>query len=117
MSEEIKQTDRVPSDSKIRSERIDSVVWGLFFIWVGIAVILDLGWSVGLIGAGVILLGEQLVRTLTGVKTQSFWIIAGILLIASGIWNIYDVSVSLFPVALIVIGLVILISSLKKHRR
>ena len=34
MPEEVKNTDKVPSDSKIRSERIDSVVWGLFFICI-----------------------------------------------------------------------------------
>jgi hypothetical protein len=117
MPDEIERTNDIQTDNKPRSDRIDSIVWGLFFIWIGVAVILDLGWSTGLIGAGIILLGEQLVRSLIGVKTQSFWIIAGILLIASGIWTIYEVSISLFPIALIIIGLVILISSFKKRNR
>jgi hypothetical protein len=37
--------------------RLDTAGWGLFFIWVGVAALADLGWGVGLMGVGLIILG------------------------------------------------------------
>jgi hypothetical protein len=36
---------------------LDAVGWGLFFIWIGIAFVADLGWGVGFIGFGLLILG------------------------------------------------------------
>jgi hypothetical protein len=39
------------------ARRLDSLGWGLFFIWIGIAFLADVGWGVGFIGVGIIILG------------------------------------------------------------
>ena len=39
------------------ARKLDAVGWGLFFIWVGIAFLADLGWGVGLVGVGVLGVG------------------------------------------------------------
>jgi hypothetical protein len=43
--------------------KLDAGGWGLFFIWIGIAVLTSLGWGATLFGIGVITLAGQMVRT------------------------------------------------------
>ncbi len=42
--------------------RLDAMGWGLFFVWMGIAVLADVGWGVGLLGVGLIILGGLVAR-------------------------------------------------------
>ena len=35
------------------AKTLESLGWALFFIWVGMALLLDVGWGVGLLGVGV----------------------------------------------------------------
>lgn len=46
-----------------RHREIDAIRWGVFFIWIGVAVLADLGWGVGLIGIGLIILAGFAART------------------------------------------------------
>jgi hypothetical protein len=39
--------------------KLDAVGWGLFFIWMGIAIHADVGWGVGFLGVGLIILGTR----------------------------------------------------------
>ena len=41
---------------------LDSLGWGLFFIWIGIAFLADVGWGVGCVGVGLIILGGLVAR-------------------------------------------------------
>lgn len=45
-----------------RARKYDTAGWALFFIWVGLAWMTDLGSGIGLLGIGVITLGGQAVR-------------------------------------------------------
>ena len=54
---ELKTAQRKKLDRKL-----DAAGWGLFFIWMGIAVLADVGWGVGLIGVGMIILGSLVAR-------------------------------------------------------
>ena len=45
-----------------RNRTLDAVCWGVFFIWIGVAILADLGWGVGLIGVGLIILGVLVAR-------------------------------------------------------
>ncbi len=56
-NQEIKNTQRKKLDRKL-----DALGWGLFFIWMGIAILADVGWGVGLIGIGLIILGGLVAR-------------------------------------------------------
>ena len=56
-NQEIKTTRR----SKLH-RKLDAVGCALFFIWIGIAILANVGWGVGLIGFGVIIIGLLLVK-------------------------------------------------------
>lgn len=92
--------------------RLDAGGWGLFFIWVGIALATNVGWGVALVGVGLITLGVQAARRLLGLDLDRFSVTVGGLFVAGGIWKIVDVSVELFPLLCIVAGLALLVSAL-----
>ncbi|UCE66189.1 MAG: hypothetical protein JSU85_15300 [Candidatus Zixiibacteriota bacterium] len=96
------------------ANRLDTIGWALFFIWVGIAFLLDFGFGIGLVGIGVITLGVQIARTRHGLKTETFWIIIGILFILGGLWQLFEPDIPIIPILLIVAGLIVLLSVMRK---
>jgi hypothetical protein len=94
--------------------RIEAVAWGLFFIWVGIAFLSNLGDGVGLLGIGIITLGAQIARSYYNLVLETFWLIVGICFALGGIWEFMDPAVALVPVLLIVAGAALLYSVLNK---
>ena len=91
-----------------RGSRFDAAGWALFFIWVGVAWLADLGWGIGLLGVAAITLGMQAIRKMSGVPVEGFWIIVGLGFAAAGLWQWFDVQLRLGPIVLITIGLVLL---------
>jgi hypothetical protein len=61
MSEKNNQNPEAAQRRKLHRQ-LDAIGWGLFFIWIGIAILTGLGWGAGLIGVGVIILVKLLVR-------------------------------------------------------
>ncbi len=94
--------------------KLDTIGWALFFIWVGIAFLLDFGFGVGLLGIGIITLGVQVTRTRYGLKTETFWIIVGILFFLGGLWQLFEPDIPLIPILLIVAGLIVLLSAMRR---
>jgi len=94
--------------------KLDTMGWGLFFIWIGIAFLLDFGFGIGLLGVGVITLGVQLARNRHGLKTETFWIIIGVLFVLGGLWQLFEPDIPLIPILLIVAGLIVLLSVMRK---
>lgn len=94
---------------------IDSAGWGLFFLWVGVALLLDIGWGPGLIGVGVITLGGQVARRYYGLSIESFWVAVAVLFVLGGVWELLQIRVSLVPVLAIVAGVVLLISAMRRR--
>ena len=92
------------------SKRLEAGGWGLFFIWIGVSLLLDIGWGVGLIGVAVITLGGQVARKLFGLPVEGFWVICGLFFLAGGIWELFKVEVSLVPVLIIFAGVALLVS-------
>jgi hypothetical protein len=93
---------------------LDGVGWGLFFLWVGIALLIDVGWGIGLIGVGVITLTVQAARKCYKLRLEGFWIIFGLVLMLGGIWEILQIQVDLVPVLFIIAGVALLISVFRK---
>jgi len=48
--------------------RIEATGWGLFFLWVGVALVASVGWGIALLGTGVISLAVQSARRLSGLS-------------------------------------------------
>jgi len=119
MSEETSDASPSPRSSKGNdaARKIDAGGWGLFFIWVGVCLLVDPGWGVGLLGVGVITLGGQVVRKYFQLKVEGFWIVVGVLFLLAGILELYQVEFSLVPVVLILAGLALLVSIVKGKQK
>lgn len=92
------------------AKKLDVAGWGLFFIWVGTALLVDLSWGIGLVGVAVITLGAQAVRKYFGLAVEGFWLVCGLVFLVGGLWEMYQVEVSLVPILLIVAGGALLVS-------
>jgi len=47
---ELRATEAKVTDRGIVAEKLDAVGWGLFFVWIGLALLFDFGWGATLIG-------------------------------------------------------------------
>jgi hypothetical protein len=96
---------------------------GPFFIWIGIAFLAHVGWGVGLLGVGVIALGAQATRKYLGLPADRFGLAVGIIFAVWGVCVLLKIRLdetpihgSLFPIAFIVMGIVLFISALQRKR-
>jgi len=88
-----------------RSSLFDVFGWAVFFVWIGVAWLLEfsLGW--GIVGTGFLLLILQGLRAAFHVHVDMFWVIAAIAFVVGGFWELWDVASPLAPLVLIGIGL------------
>ncbi len=94
------------------NKKIEAAAWGLFFIWVGIAVFAHVGWAEGLIGAGIITLGAQAARKYFQLRLEGFWIALGSLFVVGGIWRLFDIQIKLLPIVCLIAGAALVFSAL-----
>ena len=97
---------------EVTAQKLDAVAWGLFFIWVGIAFLANLGWGIGLLGVGVLTLGMQAARKSMALALETFWVVVGLLFVLGGVWELLSVRVSLIPIICILAGVALLVSAL-----
>jgi hypothetical protein len=115
MAENDVENEAPPSSAtKGIGARLDAAGWGLFFIWVGVSLLLDLGWGVGLIGVAVITLLGQSARRYYGLAIERFWVVVGVLFLLGGFWELYQVQVDLAPILLIIVGGALLLSLFRR---
>jgi hypothetical protein len=98
-------------------KRLDGAGWGLLFIWVGLCIATHIGWGVALVGIGLVMLGVQVARRLTGLALDRFALTVGGVLVAGGIWDFVNGSVELVPLLAIGVGVVLLVSALTGRPR
>jgi hypothetical protein len=102
------------------NRRIEDIGWGLLLVLTGgVLLVPDERIPQGswLIGAGVILLGLNLVRSLNGIAINWFSTIMGILAFIAGAGEYYGVDLPLLPLFLIVIGASLIIKPLFREAR
>ena len=99
-----------------RTRRLDSIAWGLFFVWVGVAWLAGFDVGIGLLGVSIITLGSQAIRWKLGLRTEGFWILVGVAFGIGGLWELADIEKPIIPVLLVLVGLIIL-GSMFRHRR
>jgi hypothetical protein len=99
---------------EVTAHKLDAVAWGLFFLWIGIALLANLSWGIGLLGVGVLILGMQTARKYMALPLEIFWVVVGVLFVMGGVWELLSVRVSLIPVVCIVAGIALLISVLSE---
>jgi len=118
MSEEnMKNSEELKTDETSElAHKLAVVGWSLFFIWVGIVLLVKISPSVGLLGVGVITLGMQVMRKYFNLKLEGFWVVIGLLFVLGGLWSLFEAKLPLVPILLIVAGLALLISIVRgKH--
>lgn len=119
--EDLKTDDKVTGNAeKIKTaitpklaEKLHAAGWGLFFIWIGIALLLKLGTGIILLGIGAIALLVQVARKYLNLRLELFNVIMGLLFMIGGFWENYKPDVPLIPVFLIVVGTGLLVSVIR----
>ena len=118
------ERDQLLENTGLLVKKLDAVGWGLFFIWMGIAFLADVGWGVGLFGVGVIMLGVQVVRKYFDLPLEWFGLVIGIVLVTGGVLKLLKIELSeaaipggILPILLIVGGFVIVASALLRKPR
>lgn len=93
---------------------LEAFGWGLFMIWAGTAIFLDLGWGWGLLGVGIIALGMQAARRYLGFGIDLFGLMMGVAFTLWGIWELAGdrlgpgrMPIGLLPTLCIVVGAVL----------
>jgi len=97
------------------ARRLDAVAWGLFFVWIGIVLAAGFGSGLGLLGVGLITLGGQAVRKHFDLGVEALWLVAGLLFVLGGVWELLEVQFSVTPVVLIIAGIALLLSATRKR--
>jgi predicted phage tail protein len=106
--------ERVPAaNTLVVAHKLDAVAWGLFFVWVGVALLANTGWGLGFLGVGVITLGGQLARKYFSLGVERFWVVVGLLFVLGGVWELLVIQLSLVPMVLIVAGVALLLSAMR----
>lgn len=98
--------------------RIDATGWGVFFIWVGIALVASVGWGLALLGMGAISLAVQLARRRASLPVDWSSVGFGACLSAVGMMLWLDIPLGRAPVptwavpaAFAALGVAILLST------
>jgi hypothetical protein len=91
---------------------LDVFAWSFFFIWIGIALLSNLGWGVGLLGVGIIILGKQATREYMALGFETFGVVCGVIFVLGGVWELLSVRISLVPVVCIAAGVALMLSAL-----
>lgn len=98
------------TENVLLHKKLDAAGWGLFFIWTGIAFLTDVGWGAGLLGVGLITLGTQATRRYFGLELEGFWIGVGFLFILGGIWRLFHIPFSPWPILCVAAGVTLFAS-------
>ncbi len=115
MSEESPKMESKPRGKEVRelTKKLTAVGWGLFFVWLGIALLFNASIGFILVGVGLITLGMQVARKYYGLASETFWVVVAVLFVVVGLWQILELRLSFMAVFLIVIGCALLVSALK----
>jgi hypothetical protein len=107
---------RLVTDRATLTRKLDAAGWGLFSIWIGIAMFTHADKGTFLLGMGSIILAAQAVRKYALLKFDAFWVVAGSLVVVGGVWNLLNVKLELFPFFCIAAGAGFLISTMAGRR-
>lgn len=107
---DIMEKGQAGRDAPNKAALIESAGWGLFFVWISVALLADVGWGPALVGMGLISLGSQGVRRLSALKVDGWSVVIGTCLVVTGlaIWLPLPYRSWFGPAFFFVIGAVIL---------
>ena len=89
------------------SKRLEAIGWALFLIMMGGIWLVSNEWvpqGAWLIGAGLIMLGLNVARYLSGIKISGFTIVLGLLALILGVSGFLGAHLPFFSILLILVG-------------
>lgn len=95
--------------------RLENFGWGVLLIAIGTIWLVPerlVPQGTLLIAIGIIMLGLNAVRYFSGITMKSFSLVVGIFALAAGVGEFLGLKISLFAIALIVLGVVLLLRPL-----
>ena len=92
---------------------VDAIGWAVFFMWVGVALLASFSWTVSLVGTAAIILAVQGTLLIRGERLDVFMAAIGLVLLIGAFADVYGSPWSLFPALLIVIGIAMLVDTLR----
>lgn len=101
------------SEKRVLERRLDAGSWGLFFMWLGLGLLLDVDDAIWLLGVAAIVLGTQALARILKLKVEGFWIVVGVCFLLGGLWDLFDLTVSLIPILLLVGGAALLLAAFR----
>jgi hypothetical protein len=104
----------VASSPRGIEHKVDEAAWGLFFVWLGAALLADIGWGLTLFGIGVITVGGQIARRTFGLTVEWLWAAVGALFIIGGVWEFMGFQLAMIPLVLIAAGVLFFVSAMRK---
>lgn len=87
-----------------RAQQLDSIVWAVFFMWIGIGMLAAVPWGWFLIGVGALIGVAQLARWQIGMAADAFWVACAAVILAAGLWEVLRLPWPLAPLLLIALG-------------
>ena len=112
------------NNTKTINRNFDAITWGALFIWWGITeLVFPLPDGTGAIGIGLILIGINVARRLSGLRISGFSTTIGVLALVWGGLELAGVLLSLpfelpvFAILLIVLGVIVLWPELMRTRK
>jgi hypothetical protein len=93
---------------------LETIAWGVFFVWWGIAEMKFLPHGIGNIGVGLVMLGLNAARSLSAIPTSGFSTTLGFIMLAYGSVELAGTLFRLpftlptFSILLVVLGIVVL---------
>jgi hypothetical protein len=103
------------ANTLVVAHKLDAAAWGLFFVWIGVALMAGIGWGLGLLGVGAITLVGQVTRKYFGLAVEPFWVVVAFFFLLGGVGELLGLQFSLVPIMLIVAGMALLFSALRKQ--
>jgi hypothetical protein len=115
--------DQVDEERRALARKLDAAGWGMLFIWIGTAFLLNIGWGAGFLGIGIIMLGVQLGRMRFNLPTDGFGLVTGAVFVVTGVWELLKAKLGqepvpggLWPILSIAAGVALLVSALFRKR-
>lgn len=97
-----------PPETKEQIRQLDSIGWAILLIWIGVAVLADVGWGWTLLGMGCIILGAQTTLWRRSEGIDAFSVACGVVFLVGGAWLVLGLTWPLAPVLLILLGVAML---------
>ena len=109
-----------PSGDRRRGKRPDEIAWALVLIMTGGLWLAPKGMfpeGAWLVGVGLIILGLNAARAISGLKMSGFGVVVGLVALAAGIGRILGQELPIIPILLIVFGVGLVIRTVARGRR